>query len=250
MNSAHWLHHFETNRLHRPEPDWQIPSPDALSFRRKLARSLSHFQLGESGEGAFLLAQARQFAAETGDADYYQALALFIKEEQEHARLLAQLVTRAGGNLVHGHWTHSLFRLCRRALGLNFELQVLVIAELVGTAYYRVLRARSKDPVLEAVCEFILRDEKSHIAFHADRLAHWHGTLLPAERSAWMLQFQALFCGAAAVAWSDHGPCLRAAGSSRAEFQRLVREECICFLDMLACTPSRNAGSEAAARFA
>ncbi len=241
MNSTHWLRYFETNRLSRAEPDWNVPSPDDRSTRRALARSLSHFQLGESGEGAFLLAQARQFAAETGDPDYYTALALFIKEEQEHARLLGRLVVRAGGRLALRHWTHSLFRLFRRALGLNFELQVLVIAELVGTAYYRILRARSRDPVIESVCDLILRDEIRHIAFHAERLASWHGLLLPVERSGWVLQFQVLFCGATAVAWMDHRRCLRALGSTRAEFLRLARQECIQFLDQLQAHGVRNA---------
>src|SRR5204863_136852 len=83
---------------------------------------------GESGEGNFLFAQARKQAPD--DAAYHQALELFVAEEQTHARLLEQLVHYFGGGTIKRHWTHALFRLARRAFGLNFELQVLVIAEL------------------------------------------------------------------------------------------------------------------------
>ena len=138
MNSISWLQYFQENRLNRPEPQWEIPPQGDPDVTRALARSLSHFQLGESGEGTHLLREARRTHA--GDPAYHEALALFIREEQEHARLLQKLVERYHGSLVTRHWTHSLFRLFRRALGIGFELQVLVIAELIGTAYYRLLK--------------------------------------------------------------------------------------------------------------
>ena len=118
MNSAHWLAYFQQNRLERWEPDWELPVSSPLALTHKVAKSLSHFQLGESGEGSFLLAKARRSYSE--DPDYCAALNLFIKEEQEHARLLARLVRRFEGRLVTRHWPHSLFRLRRRTLGATF----------------------------------------------------------------------------------------------------------------------------------
>src|SRR4051794_19161648 len=162
MNSLQWLHYFEQNRTDRSEPPWHLPIALDERAAAELARSLSHFQLGESGEGKFLLAQARRQAP--GDPNYERALALFIEEEKEHARLLEKLVVRFGGSIVRKHWTHALFRVARRALGLNFEIQVLVIAEIVGTAYYRLLGRRTRDPVLDEVCALVLRDEAKHIA--------------------------------------------------------------------------------------
>src|SRR5436190_23305939 len=131
MNSQHWLTYFQQNREQRPEPDWKLPFPEDALTKSKLARSLAHFQLGESGEGRFLQAAVRK--AYPDDPAYAEALGLFIREEQEHARLLARLVERYGGKCIARHWTQGLFRLLRRSLGLHFELQVLVIAELVGT---------------------------------------------------------------------------------------------------------------------
>jgi hypothetical protein len=241
MNSHHWLEYFQRNRENRAEPRWHLPSPDSQALRHELARSLSHFQLGESGEGRFLLDQAEK--THPDDPVYAKALALFIGEEKEHARLLAELVKRFRGRLIHRHWTHFVFRLARRALGLNFEIQVLVIAELVGTAYYRLLHLRTRDPVLEETCHRMLLDEAKHIEFHAERFGDFHRELLPIERAAWGAQFQVLLMIAANVAWADHGKCLRALGAKRADFSKIARAECIVFLDAVSrCARPVRAG--------
>ena len=48
MNSTSWLQYFESNRLKRTEPQWHLPLPETGAIAAKLARSLSHFALGES----------------------------------------------------------------------------------------------------------------------------------------------------------------------------------------------------------
>jgi len=231
-DSSAWLDYFQGNRLHRPEPDWQRPTPFPAPMRAPLARSLAHFQLGESGEGATLLASARR--ACPGDPargcggvprdDYVAALALFVAEEQEHARLLERLVARYGGRLVTTHWTHRCFRTLRRALGLDFEIQTLVIAEIIGTAYYRLLRSTG-DPVLRQVCELMLRDEAPHLRFHADRVVTAQLGWSAARRALWTLQFGLLFRAALIAAWLDHRSGLRAAGVSRRLFRAEARAE-------------------------
>jgi hypothetical protein len=110
---------------------------------------------------------------------------------------------------------------------------VLVIAEIVGTAYYRLLHRRTCDPVLEQVCEIVLRDEARHIAFHVDWLGQTHACLLPFERGVWALQFQLLFSTAAQIAWFDHRHALATVGATRREFFREARLECIRFLAQL-----------------
>ncbi len=214
-DSSAWLDHFERNRLHRPEPDWHRPTPFLPHLAAPLARSLAHFQLGESGEGATLLTEARRTWVD--DPDYVAALALFVAEEQEHARLLERLVVRLGGTLITSHWTHHCFRGLRRALGVRFEIQTLLVAEIIGSAYYRLLRSTG-DPVLRQVCELMLRDEAPHLRFHADRVVvaqlRW-GRL---RRALWSLQFLLLFRAAVAAAWVDHRPALRALGIGRRLF--------------------------------
>ena len=238
MNSKYWRNYYQENRTNRPEPKWNLPSPLDPAVQRALARSLSHFQLGETGGGTFLIDHACKKA--DGDEYYLEALQLFIAEEGEHARLLERLVLRFGGATVRHHWTHGLFHLIRQAFGFQFEIQVLVIAELVGTAYYRLLRARTRDSVLDDTCALLLRDEARHVEFHAHWLGDVLSRLLPLEASAWRTQFQALFSAAAAVAWIDHHGALIVSGSDRREFFRECRRECIHFLYMLDLNATRE----------
>lgn len=231
MNSQQWLSYYEGNRLNRSEPKWNMPSALDSQMQRALAHSLSHFQLGESGDGTFLIGQVR--AQLPDDVAYHRALHLFVVEENQHARLLERLVVRFGGRTIRRHWTHYLFRSFRHALGFKFEIQVLVIAELVGTAYYRLLRLRTRDSVLEETCDLILQDEAKHVEFHADWFGAFQSQLLPLERAAWNFQFQLLFTVVAQVAWIDHKACLILTGANRREFFREARRECIRFLQRL-----------------
>ena len=228
MNSKHWLSYYQQNRHNRPEPKWNSPSPLAPAVQQMLARSLSHFQLGETGGGTHLLDHACKQLGD--DPVYLDALQYFIAEEGEHARLLERLVLRFGGVTIRRHWTHGLFRLVRQALGFQFEIQVLLIAELVGSAYYRLIKARTSDRVLDETCALLLKDEVQHVEFHAHWLGDMLSRLLPLEVSGWRTQFQALFSAAALVAWVDHREALLASGSSRNEFFREARRECIRFL--------------------
>ena len=174
------------------------------------------------------------------DPVYLDALQFFIAEEGEHARLLERLVIRFGGATISRHWTHGLFRLIRHALGFRFEIQVLLIAELVGTAYYRLIRARTTDSVLDDTCGLLLRDEAQHVEFHIQWLGSFLSRLLPLEVSVWRTQFQALFSAAVLVAWTDHGEALIASGSNRQEFFRDARLECVRFLHRLEVTAEQQ----------
>ena len=229
MNSHSWLHYYELNRHNRTEPEWNAPCllPDDL--RRTLAVSLSHFQLGETGGGTFLMREASKEA----DAEDLAALDLFVQEEKEHARLLACMVRRLGGKLIQRHWTHRLFKLARRAGGFRFEIQMLLTAEIVGTAYYEKVQAGTGDIAVNAALGLMLRDEASHVAFHLDRLRLRWRDYLPLERTLWSLQFQVLLLMALRVAWLDHGPCLRALGQTWQDFARRGRQVAIQFLDGL-----------------
>ena len=76
-----------------------------------------------------------------GSSDEMRALVdLWFAEEREHSRLLSCAVRRFGGRLIQSHWSFSAFCATRRVLGVWFELQVLLLTEIVSTCYYRVLR--------------------------------------------------------------------------------------------------------------
>lgn len=214
-DSTAWLDYFERNRLDRPEPDWNRPTPFPPTVAARLARSLAHFQLGESCEGTALLAGVRRKWPD--DPDYIAAMALFVAEEREHARLLGHLVTRLGGTLVTKHWTDRCFTVARHALGVGFEIQAVMVAELVGGAYFRLLRSTG-DPVLRQVCELMVRDEDQHRRFHVDRVVVAQFRWSPLRRALWTAQFKLLFRVALLAAWTDHRSALGAVGISRRLF--------------------------------
>jgi hypothetical protein len=218
-----WRRHYlenKRNRPDRPEPRWDAPQTLDGPTRWELARSLAHFQLGESGDGATFLRWARERAPGPG---FGEAAALFIAEETEHARLLKHLVLRFGGELITSHWTHSVFKRLRNLAGLGFEMQVLLVAETLGTAYYRLLAKRCNDPAIQDACALILRDEEAHLRFHADHERALTrgvlGSLLAKARLALILN------AATIAAWADHGPALRFFGVGFADFRRQVVTE-------------------------
>lgn len=221
-DSSAWLGYFERNRLDRPEPDWHRPTPFPPAVTAPLARSLAHFALGESCDGNRLVAGVRR--AWPDDPDYIAATALFVAEEREHARLLERLVLRYGGTLVTHHWTDRCFTLARHTLGVGFELQAVMVAELVGGAYFRLLRSTG-DAVLRQVCELMVHDEDQHRRFHVDRVVIAQLRWSPLRRAVWSAQFQLMFRAALLAAWVDHRAALRALGISRRLFFASARAD-------------------------
>jgi len=232
MNYTKWIEHFHRNRLHRPEPDWSAPVRLPGEMLLSVRHSIEQFRLGDGGGPASLIAHdAERFRGRTDELR--TIVDLWFAEEAEHARLLGCAVRRLGGRIITSHWSFTAFCLTRRVLGVRFELQVLTLTELVSTAYYRMLRQRSPDGTLAAMCELILRDEAGHVAFHRDRLAS-SGCPRPGV-GGWIWRTQFLLCGyaAATVLWISHAPCLKAIGGSRREFYSEVTLQLMRFLRAL-----------------
>jgi hypothetical protein len=220
MNSTDWLTYFRQNRLDRRGISWHEGISLDPRLRQPLARSLARFQLGESSEGAHLLAAAQRLSRRTGDPAYSHAIELFIAEEQEHSRLLARALQQMNAPLLPWHWTDWLFRRCRHLLGLHQEISVLLMAEIIALKYYGVVRNGCRAPVLEIVCEQILADEKFHVRFHCERLHDAVARRLWLVRAACWLVLSAMFAAAATVVAWDHRRAFAALGSSVTEFLR------------------------------
>lgn len=225
MNHAKWIAYFKGNQSNRAEPDWKAPLPKIPPHvLAPLIRSLEQFRLGDGGGPASLIAcNADQFRCRT--AEIRRIVDSWFKEEAEHARLLGCAVGRFGGRFINSHWSFTAFCLSRRILGVRFELQVLLLTELVSTAYYRVLHNHSPDVPLAQMCRLILRDEAGHVAFHRERLADAGRSSLGLSGALWQVQFWSLGHAAASMLWANHGPCLTAIGGSRREYFHEVRRE-------------------------
>ncbi len=130
-----WLGYFHLNAEKRREIPWREGVRVAPPIRAELVRSLQRFQLGESGDGIWLRRNA------SGEpVEYRHAQDLFIKEEQEHARLMGRVLDLLNAPRLRWHWTDWCFERVRRLLGLKLEVLVLLVAEMIAKRYFRALR--------------------------------------------------------------------------------------------------------------
>ncbi|WP_306361703.1 ferritin-like domain-containing protein [Nocardia sp. CC227C] len=183
-----------------------------------VVRSVQRFQVGESGDGANLIAKAEQ----AGDRDYAAAARLFVAEERNHARLLGLLLKSAGQDTIAAHWSDAVFVRLRRAMGLRLELMVLMVAEVVALRYYRALRDGSGDALTGTVGGLILADEEQHVPFHCQRLRLAFGASPRWLRGITLAAWWTVLLGAIAVVTLDHGSALQRLGVGRREFAREV----------------------------
>ncbi|HET9138349.1 ferritin-like domain-containing protein [Actinophytocola sp.] len=208
-----WVQEFEAaaeRRRSAGDPDWAR----GACLDAAVAASVQRFQVGESGDGRNLIAKAEA----GGDADYAAAVRLFVAEEQNHARLLGELLAAANVPTIRGHWSDTVFVRLRRALGLRLELMVLLIAEVIALRYYRALRDGATDHLTADVAGRILADEERHVPFHCLRLraafAETPGPVRALVTGCWRV----LLLGTAITVAADHGRALRVLGVSRRAF--------------------------------
>jgi len=222
MNTHTWTHHFITNRDRFVMPELGRNETLPEHVKTPLRRSLAVFQLGESGGGTRLMTYVRKVVRADKLTGYEEAVQLFVEEEQRHARLLAEMVRYLEGDLLQKQWTNSIFRWLRNHFGVEFNIQVLLIAELVAEVYFGMLYRRLDDKPLRSCCHRLLSDEMRHIAFHTEFLRERLEAMPAWWRSLWRAQFWCLHrITAAVVAW-DHRDCLAAANVGRLEFCRMT----------------------------
>jgi len=232
MNCTKWIEHFTHNKQNRPEPDWSAPVNIPSAVLAPVLRSVEQFRLGDGGGPASLIAFDRENFRSRSD-EMRRIVDLWFAEEAEHARLLGCAVRRFGGRIITSHWSFTAFCLCRRVLGVRFELQVLTLTELVSTGYYRMLRQHSPDGPLAAMCELILRDEAGHVAFQRDRLMDAGRPQSGLRDWLWRIQFLACGYAAGTVLWISHAPCLKAIGGTRGEFYSEITRQITRFIRSL-----------------
>lgn len=234
MNTAYWINHFQTNT--RRNDSMQLPAcpselPDAI--RLPLGRSLAIFQLGESGGGSRLKRYARQITPLDQFAGYQRAIDLFVAEEQSHAALLGRLLGHLRIPMLKKQWTNSIFRWLRNLVNLEFNIQVLLTAELVAEVYFGMLYLRSSDAAVCQVSHKLLRDEMKHLEFQRQFLAERLQELTPAARALWRVQFRLIHRISAAIVSWDHRTCLRAMQVTPADFRSRCTRSLERFMDRL-----------------
>lgn len=210
--SRYWRNDFDDaipRRVRAGEPDWGCGS----KLPRSVVESLQKFQVGESGDGAHLIAKADS----TGDTDYAHAVRLFVAEERNHARMLEELLCVAGAVPIDRHWSDAVFVRLRRSMGLRMEIMILAIAEVIALRYYRAL-AEGDDALLTEVAERILADEVRHVPFQCHRLRVAFARTPTWQRAGIAAAWRGLALAVSALVAVDHGGALRDLGVGKWRF--------------------------------
>lgn len=224
--SKKWHEYFRQNCASLLPVPWNAGAEITDEERRVIAASLQGFQLGESSEGRNLSRCARSHSEEFGDPEYYEAIVLFIKEEQRHARELGRFMQLNGIPTISRTWTDTVFRFLRRGAGLELSVSVLVTAEIFAQVYYPALKTATNSSVLKAICTQIILDETPHVHFQCERLA-----ILRSKRTKlfrWLTRFaqRFLFFGTCFVVWQKHHSVFQ---RSRSRFRNFWVSAWVCF---------------------
>ena len=224
--SLEWRKYYEEKARSLLEIPWHVGHELTHEERESIVSSVQDFQAGESSEGRHLFLYSKNYAEQTGDYEYVEAIRLFIAEEQRHARDLAHFLQNNGIPLVKTTLTDGVFRRLRQLLGnLEISISVLITAEIIAKVYYAALRDATNSQVLQTLCKQILQDEVRHVEFQAERLGN-----LRAKRN-WLLLTMTntlqrfLFWGTCLVVWLFHRKVFLKSGYSFVEYWKYCWRE-------------------------
>jgi hypothetical protein len=221
--SKYWIGHFKANALQK-RVDWTIApdiTPDEITA---ILPSLQAWQLGETSEGRNLVAAATKYARLTGDADYVDAIKLFISEEQKHGNNLGRYLDSINKPRLDYNWGDWLFR---RVRYFNASMEVWTVAvitvESTAQLFYQSLKNATNCKLLKQICTDILIDEAHHITFQTDRL----DIILnrkPAFAKAWRAPvYWFFFYATTGLVWLAHKKLFKAGGLDFITYLRKMR---------------------------
>lgn len=215
-----WEEYFERNpqrqRRIESDVDWDAPCVLPAAARGAIAHSFQRFELGESGDGAHLLA----LAEERGDPAYTRSVRLLVAEEQRHSALFGRGLRHLGADPLPRHWSDAAFTALRRSLGLDTEIALFLVAETVALPWFEGLAGYAADPVVAGIGRRIVTDEREHVRFQIDRL-HLDLRRRPVlVRAAVVVPWAAVAVAAAVVLTVGHAAALRECGLRPADVRR------------------------------
>ena len=209
MQTREWLRYFERNArevLRLPYEEYDLTAAE----RKRIARSIQGFQIGEASEGKHLRQGAEAFARQTGNADYPLAIQHLIREENRHSAYLGRFMRRHRLPFAKAKWSDRVFRTIRRAAGIELSLRTLVTAELVALTYYDCLSEATGSGHLALICHRMLDEERKHIEFQMHHV-HWmNGRRGGLGAALADLGHAVLMAGTLLAVWVEHRSVLRA----------------------------------------
>jgi hypothetical protein len=224
-SSRRWCDYFHGQWHRLLSIPWRHGAGLTPAERDLIAPSLRVFQQGEAQEGGHFFRCARTYVQRSGDFDYAEAHRLVMAEEKRHGRDLGRFLTLAGvPPLTKLSPLARAFSWCGSRGGLELTLLVILSSEVLALVYYAALRRATGAPLLHRLCAQILRDEKMHVRFQAERLARLRGRRWRPVLAFCSALDAVLFSGAAWAVWLGHRRVLRAGGQGFWAFWRQARQ--------------------------
>lgn len=223
--SRRWLTRFSLRSmtaLHVSRISAPLLTPNEIATIKK---SIQQFQLGEASRGQRLLTMGQEYSLDTDDPYFAQALELFIAEEQQHSRYLANFMESQGIPLLSKHWVDTAFRKLRGLAGLELSLTVLVTAEIIALPYYRALRNATGSHTLKLICGRILEDEAAHLKYQSSMLARIAIGRTAVGRRILTCLHKLFLQGTLLIVWIEHRSVLEAGGYNFGKFRDETLQE-------------------------
>ena len=219
-SSFFWKNHFQNN-LNKQRINWETRPQITEAEKKEILYSLKAWQLGETSDGAHLLAAAGKYANKIGDKDYVDAVKLFITEEQKHGSNLGKYIDLIGEMRVKKDWGDTLFRKIRY-LNKSMELWTIavIIVESAAQVFYEALHDATKCKLLRSICNDILIDEAHHIKFQNERMHIIFQRKSFYNRAISIGFYGLLFFGTIHAIWFGHKKAFLAGGVSKKDFMR------------------------------
>ncbi len=219
-DSLFWKNHFESN-LKLQRVNWDVRPTITTGQKEQILYSLRAWQLGETSDGAHLLAAATRHAQQMNDLDYLDAVRLFIKEEQKHGSNLGKYIDLIGEERARKDWGDALFRKIRY-FNTSMELWTItvIIVESAAQIFYQALHDATDCLLLRSICRDILLDEAHHIKFQNERLHRILNRQSFYRRAAGIGIFGVLFFGTIHAIWYGHRKAFQAGGVGKREFMQ------------------------------
>ena len=173
---SEWLSYFRTNDESRLNTDFSGEPALGGSEKALVFPSISAFQKGERSDGVYFAGLADRFAQKYGEADYPEAVRMFIREENYHSAYLAEYMKYHGVPFARESRLDRVFRSLRHKGGLYTEISVLLTAEIIALSYYSALGSTADElgsTALRGICAQMLHDELPHVVFQSYTLSHF-----------------------------------------------------------------------------
>jgi hypothetical protein len=219
--SNEWIQHFRNNATIN-RVDWSLKPTITTEEITAILPSLQAWQLGETSDGAHLIAASSLYAEKLGDMDYIEAVKLFIKEEQKHGGNLGRYLDTIAKPRVESNWGDTLFRKIRY-FNTNMEIWTLAVitVESAAQVFYQCLKDATHCKLLKQICTDILIDEAYHIDFQVERMEMVFMSKSPLTRFVSRCIYPVFFFSTALVVWYAHNGLFEAGGTG---FQKYMHK--------------------------